>query len=358
VLPEDELDYGTGDGPAYGGGDGDVPVYIPHDEMGAHPVGHDLTSAVSSDNTIRRTRRIPRAFVLKGFANAGAWNAIGSIAVAITTIFYTIYAHRQWIAMSGQIAVMRQANDLTGKALAGSDSSLQKTLTKMQGQIDAADKLYVESKKQTGELSKQAAAASTAAVNSGLQTDEFKQQTAILKEQLEVSQRPFVYSTPKLASGLSYDSNGANLALDVTSFNGGLTPASKVAIYAKLYRPTFDKAVQKSEETQVCSQAKMSDLGNTSLFHEDKHVKKLRIRYSLQDISRNAVHNFFSMDVALCTVYEGTLPTTQQYSSFHIYSIQRIDLEHPGAFAFWAGQDVPEDRVVLGNIDDTETIID
>ncbi len=63
--------------------------------------------------------------------NASAWNAIASIVIAVATIFYTIYAHRQWKAMSGQIEVMRDANS-------GSDSALKQTVGKMQAQIQSA----------------------------------------------------------------------------------------------------------------------------------------------------------------------------------------------------------------------------
>lgn len=50
----------------------------------------------------------------------------------------------------GQLAEMRHTNDLTQQALNSSGDTLSQTLGKMQGQIDATNRLYGEAQKQTG----------------------------------------------------------------------------------------------------------------------------------------------------------------------------------------------------------------
>jgi hypothetical protein len=70
----------------------------------------------------------------------------------LVLITYTIFSGVQW-------AQMRWTNRLTRESINGSDKSLKQTLEKMQGQIEATNKLYGEAQQQTQKLAAQAKAA-------------------------------------------------------------------------------------------------------------------------------------------------------------------------------------------------------
>jgi hypothetical protein len=208
--PEDEIDLGTGEGTAYGGSDPDVPLVI---QQGAE--------AHSEENHSPKNKRTATEYLQYVFSrvrfryervrdrlssHAAVWNAIASITIAIATIFYTIYSHRQWVAMSGQITVMRDANGLTQRALDANDKSFQQTLIKMQGQIDEMHTLATNAGTQAdrtkdladrmkdqadgtktiaGQAIVQAAAAQSAAETAA-------RQTALFQKQMILEQRPYM----------------------------------------------------------------------------------------------------------------------------------------------------------------------
>lgn len=196
---------------------------------------------------------------MKAFSNAAAWSAFGSIAVAITTVFYTVYAHRQWVAMSGQIEVMREANDLTHQALVGSDNTLQQTLTKMQGQIDATDRLYGEAQKQTQQIK-------TFADNSGRQAaaaqksaDTAFDAMKAAAEQSHSDQRAFVGISEAKPLSYSVDSatRSANLTVAFTLRNYGRSTAEHVRFFAEL---ESDPLVNNVPCDDLASKDRMGDI--------------------------------------------------------------------------------------------------
>jgi TolA-binding protein len=208
--PEDEVDPGTGEGAAYGGPDSDAPLFLLHPDDGAPAEGngaqHAETRANNLANILKPVGSIIIRFFRMAFSSTSTWNAVASIVMAVTTIFYTVYAHRQWVAMSGQITVMRDANGLTQKALAENDNSLEQTLDKMQGQInemhtlatnagtqadrtkDLADRMKDQAngtKTIAGQAIIQAAAAQSAAETAA-------RQTTLFQKQMILEQRPYM----------------------------------------------------------------------------------------------------------------------------------------------------------------------
>ncbi len=103
----------------------------------------------------------------------------------VALIVYTVFSVLQW-------AQIRWTNRLTREALDGSNSTLSQTLTKMQAQTDATNRLYQEAQKQT-------ASAATMAKNSGIQAkangrsaDAAKSAADTAKETLLVSERAYI----------------------------------------------------------------------------------------------------------------------------------------------------------------------
>ncbi len=201
--PEDEIDPGTGEGTAYGGPDPDVPLVI---QQGAEADSEENHSLKNTRPVTEYLLQYLFSGIRKLFSNAAAWNAIASITIAIATIVYTVYAHRQWVAMSGQITVMRDANDLTQKALTGNDKSLEQTLGKMQGQINEMHTLATNAgiqadrtKELANRMKDQADRTKTIASQAIIQASAAQasansaaRQTALFQKQMILDQRPYM----------------------------------------------------------------------------------------------------------------------------------------------------------------------
>jgi hypothetical protein len=77
---------------------------------------------------------------------------LADVATIITNVALVVAAVVAAFIYHGQLAEMKHTNELTQKALDGSDKSLQATLTKMQGQIDVASNLYKEAQNKLNKL--------------------------------------------------------------------------------------------------------------------------------------------------------------------------------------------------------------
>jgi hypothetical protein len=107
---------------------------------------------------------------------------------------YTWFSCLQWLQI-------RYTNYLTSRALDDGNTSLSKTLTKMQGQIDATNRLYAEAQKQT-------TSAGTMATNSGVQAtatqnaaDAAKSAAKTANESLHVSERAYLTTDAPILEG-------------------------------------------------------------------------------------------------------------------------------------------------------------
>jgi len=156
VSPEDQIDYGTGEGAAYGGTDTDAPIFVPHPHEGNtspnegnadHP-----TNAKYQKNIAERVWLRIKGFFRIIFSSSSAWNAVASIVIAVATVVYVVYAHRQWVAMSGQLSEMHDstasaktaAADTLGemqRSSAASDQQFQTQLKKLDSSIKEAQRL-------------------------------------------------------------------------------------------------------------------------------------------------------------------------------------------------------------------------
>src|ERR1700722_407413 len=105
-MPEDDIDYGTGEGAAYGGSDPDAPLFLPHSTDNNSSPNHQYKSTGTKTqyalHVLKGTWRIIAKVGSFVFSNAAAWSAVASVVMAVSTVIYTVYAHRQWKVMSGQ----------------------------------------------------------------------------------------------------------------------------------------------------------------------------------------------------------------------------------------------------------------
>ncbi len=125
----------------------------------------------------------PRATPKRGGIKIASFilNCLGFVVLCI----YTLYTRAQWLQI-------RYTNTLTARALDGSDKTLQRTLDKMQGQIDATNRLYTEAQKLTAQ-------ALVMATNSGVQSSASKRASRAAEsaantavETLHVTERAYI----------------------------------------------------------------------------------------------------------------------------------------------------------------------
>ncbi len=154
---QDRIDYGTSDGSAYDGDDLEVPRAL-HD-AGPESNNDDQRQRANPNNQPKTFNSVLRFL----FSSAGAWSAVASVLVAGATIFYTVYAHRQWVAMSGQLSVMQDANAQAKttaaltlgemqKSSAASGQQFQTQLQKLDDSIKQASRLAKATEKANANL--------------------------------------------------------------------------------------------------------------------------------------------------------------------------------------------------------------
>jgi hypothetical protein len=164
-FPEDDVDYGTGEGAAYGGPDADVPLFLAHGEnAGSDP--KDNREHEQSDDSNKRGiirliglifAKIKRTF----FSSAAGWSALASVVVAVATVIYTTYAHRQWSVMSGQLEEMKNSTKASERAAYASCLSAQlarSTLLEIQAGSADTHKLAIGSLTQAAAATRSEAA--------------------------------------------------------------------------------------------------------------------------------------------------------------------------------------------------------
>lgn len=101
-----------------------------------------------------------RRWVFDKFRNASLIDLWGVITGTALVMLGIVGAYIYY----GQLAEMRHTNDLTQQALNQSGNTLNQTLAKMQGQIDATTKLYGEARKQTRQTTRLANARTRAPI--------------------------------------------------------------------------------------------------------------------------------------------------------------------------------------------------
>jgi hypothetical protein len=123
-------------------------------------------------------------------------------------IAYTVFSALQW-------AQIRWTNRMTKEALDGSNTSLQQTLNKMQGQIEETHRLYGEAKKQADQIGRLATDTETANTN------------------IVNSDRPWMGSYLTVGSFAA----GETPSFTITFVNSGKSPARVIigAIHGDIY---------------------------------------------------------------------------------------------------------------------------
>lgn len=100
-------------------------------------------------------------------------------------IVYTVFSCLQWLQI-------RWTNRLTREALNDSNTTLQQTLAKMQGQIDATNRLYGETQKQTTQVTHMATNSGIQAGASQRGANSAQSAADTASETLRISQRAYI----------------------------------------------------------------------------------------------------------------------------------------------------------------------
>jgi hypothetical protein len=131
---------------------------------------------------------------------------------------YTVFSCLQWLQI-------RWTNRLTREALSHSESTLNQTTVKMQGQIDATNSLYGEAQKQTRDADTMATNSSKQATATTAAADAAKRAADIANETLHISERAYLVIG---APSLDLDS----LVVSIPILNVGHIPSGAVQITA------------------------------------------------------------------------------------------------------------------------------
>jgi hypothetical protein len=184
-------------------------------------------------------------------------------AVGLTVLIaYTIFSCLQWLQL-------RWTNRLTREALDSSNISLQQTLAKMQGQIDATTELYREAQKQTKTFG-------VLAANSVKQSEAAKRSADTAHAALIQSQRPWIgpnADLPLITGPITIDSKGhIQTMVKMTTENFGNFAANNVFPVAELFVAQDITLIHQFEDI-VCGESTQNPQLGHILFPGQKTIR-------------------------------------------------------------------------------------
>ncbi len=121
----------------------------------------------------------------------------------------------------------------------------------------------------------------------------FNNQLAVMREQLEVTDRPWIRAEPQVSSPITFQENG-NLAMDVTFVldNVGRSVATDVTVYAGAFVPKWEGSEHFSRplerQVQLCGKVQPHALTIT-LFPDEIKQFNVGLRISRKEIEANIV---------------------------------------------------------------------
>jgi len=117
-LPEQEIDYGNGEGAAYGGSDPDVPVFTPErHHSGSHKYQSNTDNEANTEDVSKNMPRLLDAISKFFGVLSSGWNAataIATVVIAVATVIYTIGALLQLRVMKKQLTEMHDSSVESG----------------------------------------------------------------------------------------------------------------------------------------------------------------------------------------------------------------------------------------------------
>jgi hypothetical protein len=203
-----------------------------------------------------------------GEASLADWAMVlFTLIIAASTITYTVYAKRQWNAMSDQLAEMKSSGtdtknlaiaagkqaDAAGKQTDKMAESLRKTddlISQATEQAKATNRLAMAARDQVAKLDAQVTETHALAKAAA---DQF----TISAKALTANQRPWVSFDIRINGPLTFDADGAHLSLAVTFKNTGGSTAIGSGFEIEMYHENAPQVLNSElfERDRVCQRA-------------------------------------------------------------------------------------------------------
>jgi hypothetical protein len=167
-------------------------------------------------------------------------------------------------------------------------------------------------------------------------------QACIAQQEFELSERPWVSVVPTRFTDLVFDKNGAHIGVTFSLENSGHSPADHVDLEAQLLPLKAENFVSYglNRQKEICGvlRAKTDEkieFGTFSLFPNVAIPKSLNLSVGSTEITNAEQHQgpkpfLISMLVVGCVDYRFEFESGHHQTGF-LYSLDRIDPQHPGA---------------------------
>jgi len=170
--------------------------------------------------------------------------------------------------------------------------------------------------------------------------------------QLELAQRPWVFTDMEITKPLSFDSNGAQMQVKLTTKNNGSSPAIGVWVSSEIYIPRLGHPDAIAKRTDVCGE--VHPWGNISGWalipksptpQEGFHALSAK-REDLEEATRNPYSKgSFTVAIIVCTKYESSVVkhgrVSFPYFSNTAYQLFQVLPNKKVISDFQIGQDIP-----------------
>jgi len=306
------------------GEDAEVPLVPPLAESGTHP--HDAKQETQSTRhyirpALERLRVMGAWFkngwIGKTLQSASFWTAAATIVIAVATIFYTIYAKRQWQEIRSGSA---DTHDLA--VAAGKQADRTKELVdRMKEQAD-----------QTKIIARQAVVEAEAARNAA--------KTAA--DQLVLGERPWVKIKHRIVTPLTFDIGGrasgipvALMTIEDTIENVGQTVAINVLSWEDVIPADPDHSIRtaRARQKEYCDANRHPDprgLSGSTLFPHDPSIQQSIVGPQMPKVAEATIRNGPGLNGKVAFVLVGCV--------FYRSSFEpRSRPTHQTRFIYWLG---------------------
>jgi hypothetical protein len=176
--------------------------------------------------------------------------------------------------------------------------------------------------------------------------------------QLELSERPWVYTDVEIKGPLSFDSKGAHLQIQLTSRNDGITPAVGVSSRAELYSGRPDPH-SPNERTRFCGEATshQGGEGRVILPKSAPEEELWMLEVPTKDIEEDAKflgygNDKFGASVIVCTIYKSTFAKDRSPyftdTTYHLLHILPNKSANPNTIGILKiGENIPRDNLAV-----------
>lgn len=130
----------------------------------------------------------------------------------------------------------------------------------------------------------------------------------VASRQMELTQRPWVFvKEARVVSPLIFDNNGAEVTVEITVHNSGLSPASNVSVIPKLY-PLHAVEPSESPIEGLCNATSYtsSNAGLLVFPNTDGPPQSLTFGLGKKEIQENTRHGILVVTPFICVLYRPT----------------------------------------------------